>query len=105
MITKKKCETSHCTKCGTRLDYGDKNGLMTTKNNPRRASPDRLNDRIGYVAKNVRNPTMQLFTMEEDGTNVFVSVKNFKTYLYVGFDFDISEECVRMNYVEKFSGR
>lgn len=49
-----------------------------------------------------QNPTMQLFTMEEDGTNVFVSVKNFKTYLYVGFDFDISEECVRLNYVEKF---
>ena len=49
-----------------------------------------------------RNPTMQLFAMEEDGTNVFVSVKNFKTYLYVGFKSDISEECVRMNYMEKF---
>lgn len=49
-----------------------------------------------------QNPTIQLFSMEEDGTNVFVSVKNFKTYLYVGFDFDISEDSVRLNYVEKF---
>lgn len=49
-----------------------------------------------------KNPTMQLFTMEEDGTNVFVSVKNFKTYLYVGFDNDITDEGVRLNYVEKF---
>lgn len=49
-----------------------------------------------------QNPTMQLFAMEEDGTNVFVSVKNFKTYLYVGFDFDISEDDVRSNYLEKF---
>lgn len=48
------------------------------------------------------DPAMQLFTMEEDGTNVFVSVKNFKTYLYVGFDFDITDECLRMNYIEKF---
>ena len=47
-------------------------------------------------------PTIQLFAMEEDGTNVFVSVKNFKTYLYVGFNFDISEDSVRANYVEKF---
>ena len=45
---------------------------------------------------------MQLFAMEEDGTNVFVSVKNFKTYLYLGFDFDASEESVRLNYVERF---
>ncbi|CAM9374879.1 unnamed protein product [Ectocarpus fasciculatus] len=44
---------------------------------------------------------MQLFAMEEDGTNVFVSVKNFKTYLYVGFDFDISEDGVRSNYLDK----
>ncbi|CAM9205740.1 unnamed protein product [Pylaiella littoralis] len=50
----------------------------------------------------LQNPTMQLFAMEEDGTNVFVSVKNFRTYLYVGFDFDISDESVRANYVERF---
>ena len=54
MIAKKKRETSHCPKCGGRLDYGDKNGVMTTKNNPMRASPDRMNDRIGYVDDNVR---------------------------------------------------
>ena len=53
-------------------------------------------------SQSFKNPTMQLFAMEEDGTNVFVSVKNFKTYLYVGFDFDISEESVRQNYLEKF---
>ncbi|CAM9107580.1 unnamed protein product [Ectocarpus sp. 12 AP-2014] len=54
MISKKKRETSHCPKCGEPLDYGDENGVMTTKNNPRRASPDRLDDRIGYVESNVR---------------------------------------------------
>ncbi|CAM9099309.1 unnamed protein product [Sphacelaria rigidula] len=45
---------------------------------------------------------MQIFAMEEDGTNVFVSVKNFKTYLYVGFDLDVSEDVVKTIYVEKF---
>ncbi len=49
-----------------------------------------------------QSPTMQLFAMEEDGTNVFVSVKNFRTYMYVGFNFDISDECVRSNYAQKF---
>ena len=49
-----------------------------------------------------QNPTMQLFAMEEDGSNVFVSVKNFKTYLYVGFNDEVSEDVVRMVYLQKF---
>ena len=49
-----------------------------------------------------QNPTIQLFAMEEDGTNVFVSVKNFKTYLYVGFKNEVSEEEVRMVFLQKF---
>jgi len=54
MVSRKKKETSHCPKCGTCLDYGDENGVMTTINNPRRASPDRIDDRIGYVDHNVQ---------------------------------------------------
>lgn len=53
-------------------------------------------------SESFQNLTMQIFAMEEDGTNVFVSVKNLKTYLYVGFDIDVSEEIVRMMYVEMF---
>ena len=49
-----------------------------------------------------KSPTMQLFTLDQDGEDVFVSVKNFKTYMYVGFAMDISDESVRTNYVDKF---
>ena len=75
MITKKKTETSHCPKCGELLDYGDKNGFMTTKNNPRRASPDRLNDRIGYVSSNVRIVCCACQTMGsiDDADDVFLT--------------------------------
>lgn len=75
MITKKKRETSHCPKCGERLDYGDEHGFMTTKNNPRRASPDRLNDRIGYVSSNVRIVCCACQTMGsiDDADDVFLT--------------------------------
>lgn len=75
MITIKKRDTPNCPKCGTRLDYGDENGVMTTKNNPRRASPDRLNDRIGYVANNVRIVCCACQTMGsiDDAEDVFLT--------------------------------
>lgn len=75
MILKKKRETSHCPVCGEQLDYGDENGVMTTKNNPRRASPDRLNDRIGYVENNVRIVCCACQTMGsiDDADDVFLA--------------------------------
>ncbi|CAM9095027.1 unnamed protein product [Ectocarpus sp. 12 AP-2014] len=75
MITKKKLETLNCPKCGTRLDYGDENGVMTTKNNPNRASPDRLNDRVGYVDSNVRIVCCACQTMGsiDDAEDVFLT--------------------------------
>lgn len=75
MITKKKRETSHCPKCGVHLDYGDENGVMTTKNNPKRASPDRLDDRIGYVENNVRIVCCACQTMGsiDDAEDIFLT--------------------------------
>lgn len=45
---------------------------------------------------------VNIFALKEDGTNVFVKVKNFKMYFYVGFDGDTSEELIRTDYMEKF---
>ena len=75
MISRKKIETLNCPKCGVLLDYGDENGVMTTVNNPRRASPDRLNDRIGYVDKNVQIVCCACQTMGsiDDADDVFLN--------------------------------
>lgn len=75
MITQKKTETSHCPNCGVRLDYGNDNGVMMTKNNPRRASPDRINDRVGYIPTNVRIVCCACQTMGsiDDTDDVFLS--------------------------------
>ena len=45
---------------------------------------------------------VNVFALKEDGTNVFVRVKKFKMYFYVGFDGDLSEEHIRSSYMEKF---
>ena len=77
MIAKKKTDTSHCSKCGVILDYGDANGVMTTKNNPRRASPDRLNDRVGYVEENVQIVCCACQTMGsiDDAKDIFLDAE------------------------------
>ena len=74
MVSRKKRETLNCPKCGVLLDYGDENGVMTTVNNPRRASPDRLNDRVGYVDKNVQIVCCACQTMGsiDDADDVFL---------------------------------
>ena len=75
LVAKKRRETVSCPKCGTLLDYGDKNGVLTTKNNPRRASPDRLNDRIGYTPENVQIVCCACQTMGsiDDAKDVFLT--------------------------------
>ena len=75
MVSRKKRETLNCPKCGVLLDYGDENGVMTTINNPRRASPDRLNDRIGYVDKNFQIVCCACQTMGsiDDADDVFLN--------------------------------
>lgn len=77
MIARKKADTSHCSKCGVTLDYGDANGVMTTKNNPRRASPDRLNDRVGYVEANVQIVCCACQTMGsiDDASDIFLDAE------------------------------
>lgn len=52
--------------------------------------------------KNFNNSKIQLFCLEEDGTNVFVEVKGFETYFYVGFDRYIEDATIKALYMAKF---
>lgn len=52
--------------------------------------------------KNFNNSKIQLFCLEEDGTNVFVEVKGFETYFYVGFDKDLDDATIKSLYMSKF---
>lgn len=45
---------------------------------------------------------VNLFALKEDGTNVFVRVKKFKTYFYIGFDKKLSDAEIHSNYMVKF---
>lgn len=66
--------TPDCSKCGIGLDYGDPDGFLVTTNNPRQASPDRVNDRIGYIPENVRMVCCACQTMGEvdDAEDIFL---------------------------------
>jgi hypothetical protein len=44
----------NCTKCGHELDYGDENDILTYKNNPHQASPDRIDNEILLYVDNFR---------------------------------------------------
>lgn len=74
MINRLQEETPNCRKCNIPLDYGDTNGYLVTKNNPRQASPDRLNDRIGYIPGNVQMVCCACQTMGEidDAEDIFL---------------------------------
>ncbi len=52
--------------------------------------------------RNFEKSNIQLFALEEDGTNIFVEVRGFETYFYVGFDRDIEDSDIRSNYMSKF---
>lgn len=74
MLEKLREETPDCTECGISLDYGDAEGFLVTTNNPRQASPDRINDRIGYTPENVRMVCCACQTMGEvdDAEDIFL---------------------------------
>jgi len=77
MVLEKKAEFPQCGKCGIELDYGDENGITMDKNNPKRASVDRIDNRIGYVPHNVRMVCHSCQTMEsiDDIEDVFLDLK------------------------------
>ena len=74
MIESMREDTPNCKKCGIELDYGDSGGYLTTKNNPRQASPDRINDRVGYTEDNVQMVCCACQTMGEvdDAEDIFL---------------------------------
>lgn len=86
MIENKMKETKNCKKCGIELDYGDENGMMETKNNPRQASPDRINNRIGYISENVQIVCCSCQTMGnlDENEDIFLDeegLNKLKNYL------------------------
>ena len=74
MLDKLREDTPDCSKCGITLDYGDPDGFLITTNNPRQASPDRINDRIGYTPENVRMVCCACQTMGgvDDAEDIFL---------------------------------
>lgn len=80
MISRKRKDTPDCSKCGVVLDYGDTEGFISTKNNPRQASPDRINDRLGYTPDNVNMVCCACQTMgaPDDVHDVFLCETQFE---------------------------
>ena len=74
LIERLRMETPNCAKCGVPLEYGDDKGYLVTKKNPRQASPDRLNDRIGYTPDNVQMVCCACQTIGEvdDAEDIFL---------------------------------
>ena len=74
MLDRLRACTPDCIKCGISLDYGDPDGFLVTTNNPRQASPDRINDRVGYTPDNVRMVCCACQTMGEvdDADDIFL---------------------------------
>lgn len=80
MIERLRDETPFCKKCGIELDYGDGEGYLMTKNNPKQASPDRVNDRMGYTPENVQMVCCACQTMGEvdDVDDIFLDHKGLE---------------------------
>lgn len=79
IIRSKKENNPNCQKCNIELDYGDKNGYVFTNNESRRASPDRINNRIGYIESNIRMVCFACQTMEtiDDREDLFLTESEF----------------------------
>lgn len=75
MLKEKMNSTPSCEKCGVELYYGNDCGFSETKHDTRKASPDRINNRIGYTSQNVRMVCHSCQTMEsiDDPDDVFLN--------------------------------
>ena len=74
MIERLRNETPRCRKCGIDLYYGNEDGYLLFKNNPRQASPDRIHDRMGYTPDNVQMVCCACQTLGEvdDAEDIFL---------------------------------
>lgn len=74
MIERMRNDTPRCLKCGIDLYYGNEDGYLLFKNNPRQASPDRINDRMGYTPENVQMVCCACQTLGEvdDADDIFL---------------------------------
>ena len=45
---------------------------------------------------------LQLFCLREDGETVFVQVKNFQPFFYIGIDGDLTDGEIRSKYIDRF---
>ena len=79
MLVNKKKNTPNCKKCNVELDYGDENGNVFTCGESRRASPDRINNRLGYIPENVRMVCFSCQTIEsiDDRDDLFLDDKEY----------------------------
>ncbi len=79
MLNNKKENTPNCKKCNVKLDYGDENGNVFTRGESKRASPDRINNRIGYISDNVRMVCFSCQTIEsiDDREDLFLDDKEY----------------------------
>jgi hypothetical protein len=75
MIMGKREETPNCVKCSTKLDFGDKDGILVTTNNPNQASVNRIDNRIGYTKDNVELVccACQVMEIPDEIPDVFLS--------------------------------
>ena len=61
------------------LDYGDENGNVFTCGESRSASPDRINNRLGYIPENIRMVCFSCQTIEsiDDRDDLFLDEKEY----------------------------
>ena len=79
LLINKKKNTPNCKKCNVELDYGDENGNVFTCGESRRASPDRINNRLGYIPENIRMVCFSCQTIEsiDDRDDLFLDEKEY----------------------------
>ena len=78
MLIEKMTNNKECAKCRSTLEYGDDdNGYILTKCNPRRASPDRIDNRKGYTRENVQIVCHACQTMAslDDHNDIYLNEK------------------------------
>ena len=86
MLLRKKSEIDDCEKCFIKLDYGDKEGVLTSKNNPQQAGFSRKDTRVGYTNENIQIVcrACQTFSEVDDSEDVYLSnaeLSDLKSFL------------------------